>query len=95
MYLSATDAIVDAVSFIQRFFSGIVDIVQIGLTGLMAFVNFVVLGFKKFMVLFDDFFDVVESVEGDYPSVYLILGIAGFTVLILLAKYFASVFFKG
>ena len=92
MYLSATDAFLDAVSFIHRFFSGIVDIVQIGVAGLVAFVNFVILGFKKFMVLFDDFFDVVYAAD---PSVKLVLGVAGFTVLILLAKYFASVFFKS
>jgi hypothetical protein len=94
MYLSAVDVILDIISSIYNFFLGIVDIIQVGIAGLMAFVNFVVLGFNKFMVLFDEFFDVVNSV--DFPSsVQVVLGVAGFTLVISLAKYFASVFFKG
>jgi hypothetical protein len=92
MYLSVVDIVSDAIGFIVRFFSGLVDIISVGVSGLVVFVNFVGVGFNKFMALFDDFFDVVN---GASPSVQLILGVAGFTVLIFLAKYFASVFFKG
>lgn len=92
MYLSVDDAILGIVSSIYNFFLGIVDIVGLGISGLLAFVNFVSLGFKKFMDLFYDFFDVVDGAD---HSIQLILGVAGFVVLIVLAKYFASVFFKG
>jgi hypothetical protein len=92
MYLSVVDIVSNAVGLIYRFILGLVDIVTVGISGLLVFVNFVVLGFNKFMVLFGDFFDVVDDAS---PSVYLILGVAGFTVLIFLAKYFSSVFFKG
>lgn len=92
MYLSVVDVVSDAIGFIVRFFSGLIDIISVGVSGLVVFVNFVGIGFNKFMTLFDDFFDVVNEAA---PSVQLILGVAGFTVLIFLAKYFASVFFKG
>lgn len=92
MYLSVVDVVSGAIGLIYRFILGLIDIVSIGISGLLVFVNFVITGFNKFMILFGDFFDVVDDAS---PSVYLILGVAGFTVLIFLAKYFASVFFKG
>lgn len=93
MYLSAVDSILGIIDSIYRFFVGIADIIQLGILGLVSFINFVVSGFEKFTDLFYDFFDVVNS--SNHSSVQLILGVAGFIVVISLAKYFASVFFKG